>query len=127
MALLRLGGLEVVGLGDPFVLRHGARLVIEDELAEPIALHRVDGQLQHALLDFVLRRKRFASRSLTLVAFSRETLVAAAPWPSLPDSSPPRPTRAGGQEQGGAAAMLKIRFCRMTFTSDVRIAPSPGV
>jgi hypothetical protein len=35
-------------------------LVIDDELAEPIALHRIDRQLQGTVLDLVLGRKRLA-------------------------------------------------------------------
>jgi len=59
-ARLRLGGLQIIGIGDPLVLRHGARRVIEGEFTEAIALHCVDRQLQGTLLDFVLGRKRLA-------------------------------------------------------------------
>src|SRR5437870_10099942 len=51
---------EVVAASDWLRLRDLPGLVIDDHLGERVTLHRVDGELQLAVLDLVLRRNRLA-------------------------------------------------------------------
>src|SRR5439155_10698571 len=57
---LCLVGRQVVPAGDRLGLRDLARLVVNDDLGELVALHRVHRQLELAVLDLVFRRDRFA-------------------------------------------------------------------
>jgi hypothetical protein len=52
--LLRL--LEIVGVGELLSLLDGAGLVIDDDLGKVVALDRVNGELQRAILDLELSR-----------------------------------------------------------------------
>src|SRR5438132_5770890 len=57
---LRLRRGQVFGARDRIDLGHLAGRVIDDDLRERGALHRVDGELQVVLVDLVLRRDRLA-------------------------------------------------------------------
>ena len=55
---LSLGVCEIVALSDRLRLRNLPGLVVHDHLGELVALHGVDGELELAVLHFVLRGDR---------------------------------------------------------------------